>query len=306
MTGTGTRPTVGVALGGGAARGVAHVGALKALEAAGVQVAGVAGTSYGAVIAALYALGSPPLEIERAVRDQDVAELWRQALDFGLHEGGLVRGRRLSAWLDRKFFQGAGFDDARLPLAVACTDLATGRLRVIRSGRIADAVRASCALPGVFAPVPLEGQVLIDGGLVETVPFAALATLGPALMLGVHAGVDVSRSRLVAAMRRFAASRGGREYYRRTAALGVAGTVRRLARGLAIAARSYTRRVRAPRGAYLVSVDPGVSWWDFHRSPESIAAGEAAMNELLGRLREAGVLPGPQGAAALASAAARA
>ena len=173
MSEAGSGAAVGVALGGGAARGVAHVGALKALDAAGVRVAGVAGTSYGAVIAALYALGSPALEIERTVRAQDVAELWRQALDFGLHEGGLVRGRRLSSWLDRKFFMGATFADVRVPLAIACTDLATGRLRVLRSGAIADAVRASCALPGVFAPVRLGDEVLIDGGLVETVPFRA-------------------------------------------------------------------------------------------------------------------------------------
>jgi len=287
---------VGVALGGGAARGVAHVGALKAIDAAGVPVAGIAGTSYGAVIAALYALGSPALEIERVVRSLDAAVLWRQALDVGLHEGGLVRGRRLSRWLDREFFRGATFDDVRVPLAIACTDLATGRLRVLRSGLIADAVRASCALPGVFAPVPLGDEVLIDGGLVETVPFRALSTLAPPLMIGVHAGVDVSRSRLVWALRRFAASRRGRAYYRCTGRLGVGGTVRRLLRGLAISARSYSRPVRAPRGAYVVSVDPGVAWWDFHRSPESIAAGEAAMAALLERLRADGLLPLPHSA----------
>ncbi len=282
---------VGVALGGGAARGIAHVGALKALDAAGVNVTGVAGTSYGAVIAALYALGSPALEIERIVRTQDVAELWRQSLDLGWHEGAIVRGRRLSDWLDRKFFMGATFQDLSVPLAVACTELATGRLRVVRSGRVADAVRASCALPGVFAPVRLGDAVLIDGGLVETVPFAALATLGPSLMIGVHAGVDVSRSRLALALRRFAASPRGRAYYRRSAGWVGGGALRHLARGLAISARSYSRPVRAPRGAHLVSVEPGVAWWDFHRSPQSIAAGEEAMSELVGRLRAAGRLP---------------
>jgi len=295
MSEAGSGAAVGVALGGGAARGVAHVGALKALDAAGVRVAGVAGTSYGAVIAALYALGSPALEIERTVRAQDVAELWRQALDFGLHEGGLVRGRRLSSWLDRKFFMGATFADVCVPLAIACTDLATGRLRVLRSGAIADAVRASCALPGVFAPVRLGDEVLIDGGLVETVPFRALETLGVPLMIGVHAGVDVSRSRFVRAVRRLAASRRGRAYYRRTGALGARGAARQLARGLAISARSYSRPVRAPRGAYVVSVDPGVAWWDFHRSPQSIAAGEAAMAALLRRLREEGRLAARSG-----------
>ncbi len=283
-----THRSVGIALGGGAARGVAHVGALKAVEAAGLRVAGVAGTSYGAVIAALYALGGPALEIERVVRAQDLTELWLQGIDFGWHEGGLMSGKRLARWLDRKFFMGATFDDVRLPLAIACTDLASGRLRVLRSGSIAEAVRASCALPGVFAPVTIGGEVLIDGGLVETVPFRALSTLGVPLMVGVHAGVSVEGSRFVRAVRRYAASRAGRAHYRRTGRLPPVGAVRRLLRGLAISARSYSRPVKVPRGAYLVSVDPGVAWWDFHRSPQSLAAGAAAMARLLETLIASG------------------
>lgn len=290
MRGPAAATSVGIALGGGAARGIAHVGALKAVEAAGLEVAGIAGTSYGAVIASLYALGGHALELERIVRTQDLTELWLQGVDFGLHEGAMLSGKRLARWLDRKFFMGATFDDVRLPLAIACTDLATGRLRVIRSGRIADAVRASCALPGVFAPVRRGEEVLIDGGLVETVPFKALATLHTPLMIGVHAGVDVKGSRFVLALRRYAASNAGRAHYRRTGRVAPAGPLTQLARGLAISARSYSRPVRVPRGAHLVSVDPGVAWWDFHQSPRSIAAGEAAMGRLLTALVERGVL----------------
>lgn len=282
--------SIGMALGGGAARGVAHVGALKAVEAAGLEVAGIAGTSYGAVIAALYALGGHALELERVVRTQDISELWLQGLDFGLHEGAMMSGERLARWLDRKFFMGATFADARIPLAIACTDLESGRLRVLRSGHISEAVRASCALPGVFAPVRRGGEALIDGGLVETVPFKALSTLGTPLMVGVHAGVSVKGSRFVLAVRRFAASASGRSHYRRTGRFSPAGPVRQLARGFAISARSYSRPVRVPRGAHLVSVDPGVAWWDFHRSPQSVAAGERAMSALLDRLLERGEL----------------
>lgn len=290
----GTAPSeVGVALGGGAARGVAHVGALKAIEAAGLGVAGVAGTSYGAVIAALYALGAHGLELERIVRTQDLTELWLQGFDFGLHEGAMMSGKRLARWLDRKFFMGATFDDVRLPLAIACTDLGSGRLRVLGSGSIAEAVRASCALPGVFAPVRMGGEVLIDGGLVETVPFRALATLDVPVMIGVYAGMDVEGSRFVRAVRRFAASPAGRAHYRRTGRVPPDGPLRQVARGLAISARSYSRPVRVPRGAHLVTVDPGVAWWDFHRSPQSVAAGEEAMSALLGGLLDQGLLRPP-------------
>ena len=170
----------------------------------------MAGTSYGAILAALYALGMPALELERLVREQNVSEIWLQGFDVGLHRGSLIYGRRLARWLDRKFFFGATFADTHIDLAVACTDLASGRLEVLREGSIARAVQASYALPGVFAPVRTGGRVLIDGGLVETVPFRALSTLGPELMVGLHAGVDVEHSCLIRRVRRFNASRRGR------------------------------------------------------------------------------------------------
>lgn len=272
---------IGVALGGGAARGMVHVGALKAVEASGAAVGGMAGTSYGAVVAALYALSGSALELERVIRSADIGELWRQAFDIGLHEGALIRGKRLADWLDRKFFFGATFDDARLPLAIACTDLASGRLAVLRSGRIADAVRASCALPGMFAPVRVGERVLIDGGLVETVPFKALAALPADTRIGVHAGVDVSRSRFIRAVRRFAASRRGRSFYRSAVGVEPHGPFGQMLRGMAVSLRSYSRPVRAPRGSYLLTVEPDIAWWDFHKSPQAVAAGERAMSELL-------------------------
>lgn len=272
---------LGVALGGGAARGLAHVGALKALDGAGVRIGGVAGTSYGAAIAALYALGSHAAEIERVIRSQDVAELWRQSFDFGLHEGALIRGARLADWLDRKYFFGATFADVQTPLAVACTDLISGKLVVLREGSIAQAVRASCALPGIFAPVKLDGQVLIDGGMFETVPFKALASLGVETSIGIHAGVDVSRSRLIMAIRRFNASRAGRSVQRRTVGMVPHGPFGQVVKGLAVSLRSYSRSLRAPNGSFLVSVKPDVAWWDFHRSPQAFASGEAAMTALL-------------------------
>lgn len=276
---------LGVALGGGAARGLAHVGALKALDAAGVRISGLAGTSYGAVIAALYALGGPAAEIERVIRAQDVAELWRQSFDFGLHEGALIRGKRLADWLDRKYFFGATFADVRIPLAVACTDLVSGKLVVLREGPIAHAVRASCALPGIFAPVRLGDTVLIDGGMFETVPYKALASLKVETAIGVHAGVDVSRSRLIMLIRRFNASKTGRSLQRKAAGMVPHGPLGQVFKGMAVSLRSYSRSLRAPSGSYLVSVQPDVAWWDFHRSPQAFASGEAAMNSLLARLQ---------------------
>ncbi len=277
----GVRPRLGVAIGGGTARGLAHIGALKVLEAEGVTPSALAGTSYGAIMAALYALGMPGLELEKLVREQNTGEIWLQGLDFGLHRGSVIHGRRLARWLDRKFFFGATFEDTEIPFAVACTDLATGRLQVIREGPIALAVQASCALPGVFAPVRMNGRVLIDGGFVETVPFRALRTLSPDLVIGLHAGVDVEHSAIIRAVRRFNASRIGRRFQRLAAHARAVGPFGQMARGLAISLRSYNHRLTAPRDGLLVREDPPAAWWDFHKSPQSILAGEMAMREAL-------------------------
>lgn len=277
------RPDRGLALAlsGGAARGMAHVGVLKVLDETGVPPRLVAGTSYGAIIAALYALSGSALEVERLTRTQDVAEIWRQAFDFGLHRGAMIEGQRLTAWLDRKFFFGATFADTAVPLAVACTDLQTRTLVTIDTGSIAQAVRASCALPGIFAPVRWEGQTLIDGGFLEPIPFPALQAAGAALRLGVQAGVDVRRSRVVRAIRRFNVSGAGRAFRRRADEVEGQGPVSQMLRGVSISLSSYSRGIRVPAGATLLRVDPGIAWWDFHKSPGAIAAGERAMRNLL-------------------------
>jgi NTE family protein len=277
----GVRPRLGVAFGGGTARGLAHIGALKVLEAEGATPSALAGTSYGAIIAALYALGMHALELEKLVREQDTGEIWRQGIDFGIHRGSLIHGQRLARWLDRKFFFGATFADTEIPFVVACTDLSTGRLRVIREGSIAHAVQASIALPGVFAPVRKDGRVLIDGGFVETVPFRALSTLDPELVIGLHAGIDVEHSRLVRFIRRFNASRWGRRFQRLAARSRANGPFGQMTRGLAISLRSYSHGLRAPRGGLLVREDPPTAWWDFHKSPQAILAGEQAMRAAL-------------------------
>lgn len=267
---------------------MAHVGVLKALDAAGASPRLVAGTSYGAIVAALYALSGNALEVERLIRTQDVAEVWRQGLDFGLHRGAIVNGRRLTEWLDRKYFFGATFADTVVPLAVACTDLRTRTLVTVQHGSVAQAVRASCALPGIFAPVQWQDRTLIDGGFLEPIPFPALAAAEGAARLGVQAGVDVQRSALVRAIRRFNASGPGRAFERRAGAVQGDGAASQMLRGVSLSLSSYSRDVSVPPDATLLRVDPGISWWDFHRSPSAIAAGERAMLALLDQLGEGG------------------
>ena len=267
----------GVALGGGTARAFAHVGGLRVLHDRGWMPHAVAGTSSGAMVGALLALGVTPLEMVRLLHGIDLRDLWRQALDPGLREASLIRGRRLEAWLDRNVFHGATFADTKLPLVVACTDLVTGELGLLREGPLARAMVASSALPGYFAPVVDGARVWVDGGFVEAVPFQALASLGPPRMLGLHAGIDAGRSRVIQLVRWVHAGRLGARWRDWLLARGTGGPWRRLARGIALAAQSYERGLSVPPGARLVSVYPPVAWWDFHRRDAAIAAGERAV-----------------------------
>ena len=260
---------------------MAHVGALKVLEERGIAPVAFSGTSYGAAIASLAALGMPAWEIERVIRSQSVIELWALALDFGLHKAAIVHGERLERYLDRTLFYGARVEDAERPLAIAATDLRTGRPVVIREGSVARAVRASCALPGVFASVPHGGEHLVDGGFVEPVPFGALATLDVERRLGIHTGLDLRGSTALTRLRSLDGSAYGRWLHRSAARMRGDGPWGRLVIGLSLSLRAYRHDAAPPPGAELLTVAPPIAWWDFHRSPLAIETGERAMRAWL-------------------------
>jgi len=268
----------GLALGGGTARAFAHVGVLKVLDEAGTPPDVLAGTSFGALIAAHYALHRDAEALWRWAETFPARGVWRQGLDFGLHRAALVEGGRIEGWLERTLFRGATFTDLQRPLHVTCTDVDTGELVVLREGSLARAVRASCALPAITRAVRVEGRTLIDGGFVSPVPIESL--LGEAaLVLGVHAGIAVENVRAIQHFRRLHASRFGGWWHRRfLAAPGHAyGT---LLRALAWAGASYAQDVSFAQAAML-RVDPPLAWWDLHRAAEGARAGEGAMRRAL-------------------------
>lgn len=273
---------VGLALGGGSARAIAHIGALKALEARGLAPKAVAGTSYGAFIAALYGLVGSAVTLEELIRKQNTLEFWGQTLDFGLHRASLVHGKRAVRWLERTYFHGATFDDVNVPLAIACTDTGTGELRVLRHGSLAQAVMASCALPGLIGAVNWEGRWLVDGGLVATVPFAALGGMNTDTLIGIHTGVQED-SRFVHSLRRWHASALGQRWQRQLLKVRGRSVWASFIRGLARVQASYEQRITAPEGALLLSIDPPLSWWDFHKAPQAIEVGERVTLEALAR-----------------------
>lgn len=175
------RPRLGLALGSGAARGWAHIGVLRGLEAAGVVPAVVCGTSIGALVGAAYCAG-----------ELDALEAWARRLEwrtvlgfFDLYlRGGLIRARRLFEAFAAEI-PDRPIETLPKPFAAVATDLATGQEVWLREGSMLEAVRASVALPGLVAPVRLEGRWLVDGGLVNPVPVSACRALGAEVVMAV-------------------------------------------------------------------------------------------------------------------------
>lgn len=178
------RPGIGLALGGGFARGFAHLGVLQVLEDHQIPISHIAGTSVGSILGAAYASGAPLARIMDACRNlrfRDIAR-WR------VSRLGLASNLRLGALIER-VFTSRQFEDLRIPLAAVATDLSSGEPVVFTQGNLVDAIRASCAFPGLFEPVEIGTRCLADGGLVAPVPTHAARLIGATTVIGVSVGV---------------------------------------------------------------------------------------------------------------------
>ena len=152
-----------LALAGGGAHAAAHAGVLRGLAKAGIAVAGVAGVSGGALIAAAWAGGA---DLDQLIERASGLHPWMWVRGWG---GGLLSGSRLGALID-EFVPTPAFEALRVPVVVLATDVDTGEPVVFREGNVRDAVRASCSFPGVFPPFVWNGRRLVDGGVIEVVP----------------------------------------------------------------------------------------------------------------------------------------
>ena len=175
-------PRLGLALGGGAARGFAHIGVIQVLERQGIRPDLVTGTSAGSLVAALYASGLDGAQLERAALEMDEATIADWTLP--IFNRGLLRGEALARYVNRQV-QGRPLQDMVLPAGILATELATGRGVLFQRGDTGVAVRASSAVPGVFTPVDIGGKLYVDGGLVAPVPVEQARQMGAELVLAV-------------------------------------------------------------------------------------------------------------------------
>ncbi len=173
-------PRIGLALGGGAARGFAHIGVIQVLEEAGIRPALVVGTSAGSLVAALYASGKSGAELARLADAMDESAI----TDWSFPGRGLIRGEALARFV-REHTGGRAIEQMRLPLGIVATDLDNGQAILFQVGDPGVAVRASSAVPAVFQPVRIGSREYVDGGLVSPVPVRFARQMGAELVIAV-------------------------------------------------------------------------------------------------------------------------
>ena len=185
------KPVIGLALGGGAARGFAHIGVIKALEANGIKPDLVVGTSAGSVIAALYASGYRGTELNRIALTLDEAAITDWALPFSGKFGGMIKGDALQSMVNR-LVKNQSIENTPIPLGIVATDLKTGQGVLFQRGDMGQAVRASCSIPSIFQPTIINGREYVDGGLVSPVPVRYASQMGADFIIAVNISTEPS------------------------------------------------------------------------------------------------------------------
>ncbi len=175
------RLPLGLALSGGTAKAVTHVGIIKALLEEGIPIDVIAGTSGGSIVASLFASGMPISEIEALANKLS----WRKLASIKLTRLGFISSRRIEEFV-RDYIGDAKFSDLDIPCYVIATNLLTGNKHAFNSGNVALAVRASCSIPQIYLPVEIDGGYYVDGGLSEYLPIETINELGNYFVVGAH------------------------------------------------------------------------------------------------------------------------
>ena len=248
---------IALALGGGFARGFAHLGVLQVLEQHCIPISCIAGTSVGSILGAAYASGTPLakiLAVCRNIRFRDIAR-WR------VSRLGLASNHRLRDLIEQ-VFESCDFERMKIPLAVVATDLSTGDPVVFTHGNLVDAIRASCAYPGLFEPVEIGTRCLVDGGLVAQVPTQAARQLGARRVLAVSLGIQ--------------------ERYRKPPT----NVFQVVARAVSAAQKNQSESWEKHADLVLRPSMATMAWDEFDRAGEAIDAGVAAATRALARIHK--------------------
>jgi len=186
-----SKKKIGLALSGGAARGLAHIGVLEALQKENIPIDMIAGTSAGAVTGAIYAWNQDITSVKAYVLGANWMKI-APLLDLSLFKSGLIKGAKIKKLIASYIGGNIKFSDLKLPFACVATDIDTGEEIVIDSGLVLEALRASISIPGIFTTVKREGRYLVDGGLTTPVPVHVVKRMGADFIIAVNVTPDVS------------------------------------------------------------------------------------------------------------------
>ncbi len=187
------KPVIGLVLGGGGARGLAHIGVLKVLEQHNIPIHVLAGTSMGGLVAAAFATGLNANELEEhAIHTCQTRQLIK-LMDISPSRRGLLEGNRVKShllnWLGDNLF----FENLRIPLSLTAVDLHTSQEHIFDHGQLLPAIFSTIAVPGVFAPVPFENKLLVDGGVLDNLPLLIARKMGADILIAVDVQIDPQR-----------------------------------------------------------------------------------------------------------------
>lgn len=298
------RPTIGLALGGGAARGFAHIGVIRTLAAHGIVPDVIVGTSIGAVVGGCYAAGQLD-KLETWARSLTVRSIMSY-LDISLSGSGLIGGSRLAGRLTEQL-QDTRIETLPMRFAAIATEFNTGHEIWLTRGRLSDALRASYALPGIFPPVKIGGRWLVDGALVNPVPVSAARALGARVVIAVNLNADLfGRGTIIAdhgsdesdePAPALEAHTGLRALFGREASLrrklfghhGRPGIPTVMVEAFNVMQDRITRaRLAGDPPDVLISPRLGpIGWFDFHRNRDAIAVGVDAAEKAMESVTEA-------------------
>ena len=255
LTNHSARPGVALALGGGFARGFAHLGVLQVLEENHIAISHIAGTSVGSILGAAYASGAPLAQIMATCRTLKFRDIAR----WHVSRLGLASNHRLADLIGRVFVSQT-FEQLRIPMAVVATNLNSGEAVVFTEGNMIDPIRASCAFPGIFEPVEIGTRWLVDGGLIAPVPTQAARNMGAKYVVGVSVGMP----------------EGDR---------GKPTNIFQVVSRAVCAAQKHQLEMWERHADLIIRPDVhSLAWDDFHRADEAIEAGKIAAKIALPRI----------------------
>ncbi len=256
---------VGLALGSGAARGLAHIGVLEVLEKEGIQIDMIAGTSTGAAIGALYAEGKNASAIKNMALDLSWKRL-APLLDLALPKTGFIEGRKVKEVL-KLTIGDMEFEDLRIPLSCVATDIMTGEEVIINQGSVLEGVRASISIPVIFTVAKWKGRYLVDGSLVNPVPVSILKRMGADFIIAVNVIPDIT------------------ERAKQAKATKAPNIFSMIMQSIYIGAYSLVESSMAGADVVIEPHIGHIGTGDFHRAEECILQGKLAAEESIPKIR---------------------